>query len=455
VGILCLIVAESAVFIIFVVAYIFYLGKSISGPTPHDVLEIPILGTICLLSSSLTVYLAVAALRRNKVRLCSLWLAATVLLGGIFLAGTAREWYELIYTDGLTIRTNLFGTTFYSLVGLHATHVVVGLIMLVIARNAWTCCRCIGILWTPSGWWFSLWCTFSAGRRQKGIVMQSNSQSGQPRKDTVILPSSTAWPMVLALGLSLIMAGMVTNAAIALLGLLLTMLASVGWFRQVLPVEHHEAIAVQPELMAASSARASVTRILISATHRKMLPVETYKITAGVKGGIAGGAAMSLPAMLFGLIKYHSIWYPINLLAAGGFVSWAGESNAFLAEFHLRGLLAGLAIHGATSLLVGLLYGAMLPMFPKWPILTCGFIAPFLWTGLVYSILGIVSPILDQRIDWLWFTISQCAFGLVAGFVVNLDVKVRTPQFQALPFAVRAGLHADLSERPTKTDGPQ
>jgi cytochrome c oxidase subunit 3 len=133
VGILCLIAAESAVFIIFVVAYIFYLGKSIGGPSPRDVLDIPIVGTICLLSSSLTVYLAVGALRRSKVGLCSLWLAATVLLGGIFLAGTALEWRQLIYKDGLTIRTNLFGTPFYSLVGLHATHVVVGLVMLAFA----------------------------------------------------------------------------------------------------------------------------------------------------------------------------------------------------------------------------------------------------------------------------------------------------------------------------------
>jgi cytochrome c oxidase subunit 3 len=133
VGIACLIVAESAVFIIFVVAYIFYLGKSISGPSPRDVLDVPIFGTICLLSSSFTIYLSVAALRMNQVRLCSLWLAATVLLGSIFLAGTAREWYQLIYKDGLTVRTNLFGTTFYSLVGLHATHVIVGLIMLAIA----------------------------------------------------------------------------------------------------------------------------------------------------------------------------------------------------------------------------------------------------------------------------------------------------------------------------------
>ena len=133
VGISCVIVAESAVFIIFVVAYIFYLGKSISGPSPRDALEVPVFSTICLLSSSLTVYFSVAALRNNQVRLCSLWLAATVLLGSFFLASTAREWYQLIYQDGLTIRTNLFGTTFYSLVGLHATHVIVGLLMLTLA----------------------------------------------------------------------------------------------------------------------------------------------------------------------------------------------------------------------------------------------------------------------------------------------------------------------------------
>ncbi|MGA8940148.1 MAG: heme-copper oxidase subunit III [Acidobacteriaceae bacterium] len=133
VGMVCLIVAEAAIFIIFVVAYIFYIGKSLSGPTPEDVLTLPIFTTICLLSSSLTVHAAVAALRKSKRSMCSLWLAATVLLGGIFIAGTAHEWYDLIYNHGLTIRTNLFGTTFYSLVGLHATHVVVGLILLTLA----------------------------------------------------------------------------------------------------------------------------------------------------------------------------------------------------------------------------------------------------------------------------------------------------------------------------------
>ncbi len=133
VGMACLILAEAAIFIIFVVAYVFYIGKSLSGPYPKDVLTLPIFTSICLLSSSLTVHAAVSALRQSKRGLCSFWLAATVLLGGIFLAGTAHEWYDLIYNHGLTIRTNLFGTTFYSLVGLHATHVVVGLIMLSLA----------------------------------------------------------------------------------------------------------------------------------------------------------------------------------------------------------------------------------------------------------------------------------------------------------------------------------
>jgi cytochrome c oxidase subunit III len=130
VGMACLIVAESAIFVIFVVAYLFYIGKSLSGPTPREVLEIPWFASICLLSSSITVHLAVHALGHSQVRRCALWLSATILLGGIFLGATALEWYDLIYHRGLTIRTNLFGTTFYSLVGLHASHVIVGLLML-------------------------------------------------------------------------------------------------------------------------------------------------------------------------------------------------------------------------------------------------------------------------------------------------------------------------------------
>jgi cytochrome c oxidase subunit 3/cytochrome o ubiquinol oxidase subunit 3 len=133
VGMACLIVAESAIFIIFIVAYLYYNGKSLTGPTPKDVLQLPIFSSICLLSSSATVHFAGSALHHGKRSLVSLWLAATVLLGGIFLAATGIEWYHLITVDHLTIQTNLFGTTFYSLVGLHASHVIVGLIMLTLS----------------------------------------------------------------------------------------------------------------------------------------------------------------------------------------------------------------------------------------------------------------------------------------------------------------------------------
>lgn len=123
-----LIAAESAVFTIFVVAYLFYIGKSLSGPMPKDVLSVPIFYTVCLLSSSLTIHFALKALRVGNIRNFSLWWFVTVVLGIIFLFGTATEWYRLIYHDGLTISTNLFGTTYYSLVGLHGFHVIVGLL---------------------------------------------------------------------------------------------------------------------------------------------------------------------------------------------------------------------------------------------------------------------------------------------------------------------------------------
>lgn len=133
VGMFCLIAAETAIFTIFVIAYIFYLGKSVSGPTPKDVLELPIFASICLLSSSLTIHMAVKSLRNAKVGAFGLWWLLTLVLGGIFLGETGREWYHLIYDKGLTISTNLFGTTYYSLVGLHAFHVTVGLLLISVA----------------------------------------------------------------------------------------------------------------------------------------------------------------------------------------------------------------------------------------------------------------------------------------------------------------------------------
>jgi cytochrome c oxidase subunit 3 len=128
VGIVSLIAAEIAVFTIFVVAYIFYIGKSVAGPQPKDVLDLPVFDTVCLLASSLTIHLAVRALRGAKTTAFGIWWCITLLLGSIFLVGTGIEWHRLIFEKGLTVSTNLFGTTYYSLVGLHAFHVTVGLI---------------------------------------------------------------------------------------------------------------------------------------------------------------------------------------------------------------------------------------------------------------------------------------------------------------------------------------
>ena len=275
--------------------------------------------------------------------------------------------------------------------------------------------------------------------------MQSDKRTDDVQE--LQLPAPTVWPMVLALGIALLFTSMVTNAAVGILGLVLLLMGAAGWFREVLPHEVHDTVNIQAEDIRIVSTRTMQERLPTSEMHRKMLPVQTFNIMAGVKGGLAGGAAMTIPAALYGLLKYHSIWYAMNLLAAGGFVSWAGASNAFLGEFHLQGLLAALAIHAVTSVLVGLLYGAVLPMFPRLPILTAGILVPLFFTGLLYSAIGIVSPILNERIDWFWFVASQIAFGLVCGFVVNLHERVRTPQFRALPFALRAGIHGDALER--------
>src|SRR5215469_9637650 len=140
----CLIIAESAIFTIFVVAYLFYLGKSLTGPTPSEVLETPIFYTVCLLSSSLTIHLAGRSLERDRRSAFLGWWLLTIALGGLFLYGTGQEWHRLIYERGFTIATNLFGTTYYSLVGLHAFHVTAGLVMMVIVAG-FGVAGCVGI----------------------------------------------------------------------------------------------------------------------------------------------------------------------------------------------------------------------------------------------------------------------------------------------------------------------
>jgi hypothetical protein len=267
------------------------------------------------------------------------------------------------------------------------------------------------------------------------------NQTGESETDTIRMPAPTPWPIALAFGMTLLSAGLVTSEAVSVLGAIVAIAGAVGWFRDVLPYEAHERVAAMPEVAAVTTARREVVRVAIASDLRRAyLPLEIYPVSAGVKGGLAGSVAMAVVAMLYGLISQHSIWYPINLLAAGFLPNAMTDSLAKMSEFNLSVFFIAAAIHLITSLLVGLLYGAMLPMLPRHPVLLGGFIAPLFWTGLIHSILGMVNPVLNQSIHWVWFVVSQVAFGIVAGIIVSRQEKIRT--WQRLPLSVRSGMEA-------------
>ena len=271
------------------------------------------------------------------------------------------------------------------------------------------------------------------------VITETQESAATPA--TVDIPAPTAWPIVLAFGIALVFAGLVTSAPVSLLGAVLSIAGSVGWFRDVLPKAKEETVTVKDEPVTIFTVRREVERLPVAPDlPRALLPLETYPVSAGIKGGLAGGVAMAVLACLYGLLKQGSIWYPINLLAATAYAQSLKVGTLPLSGFHIDGFLIALAIHLLTSLLVGLLYGAMLPMLPRRPILLGGIIAPILWTGLLHSILGLINPLLNQLIDWRWFIASQFGFGIVAGLVVVQQERIRVRQFA--PFLMRAGFEA-------------
>ena len=273
-------------------------------------------------------------------------------------------------------------------------------------------------------------------------------------EEVVQLPAPTAFPIVLALGLTFAFAGLVTNVGISILGGVLIVAGCVGWFRQVWPHAHHIAVPVKVQKFKYATVRTKVAHIQIDESHRARLPVHTPSVMAGVKGGIAGGVAMIVPATLYSLIAFHSLWYSVNLLGGAGVAGWTNPTLAEITHFRLSALITAIIIHAAGSLLIGLLYGAMLPMLPRHPILLGGIIAPVLWTGVLHSALPLINPFLADRIDWRWFVVSQVTFGLVAGWVVSKQIDIRTEQF--MPFSVRMGLETPgMMEEHHREDGPK
>ncbi len=258
---------------------------------------------------------------------------------------------------------------------------------------------------------------------------------------TIAVPAPTAWPMVLAFGLSLVFAGLATSAAVSVLGAVAAVGGAVGWFRAVLPREAQEEVATEPQPRPAVTLRREVVHFhVLHETRRAWLPVEIYPISAGIKGGLAGGAAMAIIASLYGIVSGTGIWYPINLLAAGFYPAGVMQTTAQIARFQASAFAIAFVIHGLGSLLVGLLYGALLPIFPRRPVLLAGFTVPLLWTALLHSFIGLINPVLNERVDWLWFVVSQIGFGLVAGLIVIRQERIRT--WQGAPFAIRAGIEA-------------
>jgi hypothetical protein len=255
------------------------------------------------------------------------------------------------------------------------------------------------------------------------------------------VPAGTAWPHVLAFGFTLMFAGLLTGASVSVLGVVLAAAGCVGWFQEVFPREDEETVRVTFEVQRIATERRVVERLPVAPDLvRAWLPLKTYPISAGLKGGFAGGVAMAVLACAYGLLKAGSVWYPINLLAATVYAESLKLGPAQLNSFHRGSFAIALLLHGIGSLFVGLLYGAMLPMFARRPIVLGGLIAPVLWSGLLYSSLELLNPLLASHIHWIWFIASQVAFGVVAGIVVLRQERVATRE--NLPFILRAGIEA-------------
>jgi hypothetical protein len=264
----------------------------------------------------------------------------------------------------------------------------------------------------------------------------ASQQSAQPSAvgtpPVLEMPGPTAWPMALALGITLAASGFVTNYAFSAAGIILLAIALGGWIHQLLPGAGQEEVPlrpldqragpIRPDLRPVAAERLGVTR------HRARFPEMVPSYAAGVAGGTAGSVAMAAVALFYGLISRHGIWYPVNLLG-GMLIPGTGQMTIpQLEQFNLGMLLLGLLIHGVTSVCVGLFFASILPMLPGRPIVWGGVVGPLMWTGGIYAFMNVLNPVMADYVDWVWFIVSQFAFGLAAGYVVQRFEQVKTPQ---------------------------
>jgi len=269
--------------------------------------------------------------------------------------------------------------------------------------------------------------------------MTSSIDSSSDRQDpagpeNVEMPRATAWPIVLALGITLLGAGLATSLALSVVGAVLFVFGLGGWIGQLLPGRghRHEPLvepALRPQPVAEKPGTVDQLRLGL-AGYRFRLPERIHPISAGVKGGIVGGLVMPIPALAYGLVSGHGLWFPVNLLAGIVVPGISGATEAQIEQFYWGALFLAILIHATFSVTFGLLFGVVsptLPPLPGGPVIAGGVLMPLLWTGLCYGFMGIINPLLQEHVNWPWFIASQVVYGLAMSIVVINSEKVPVP----------------------------
>jgi hypothetical protein len=257
----------------------------------------------------------------------------------------------------------------------------------------------------------------------------------RPEPDSVEMPTPTVWPIVMALGVTLLAAGVATNPALSAVGAVLFVIGLGGWVGQLMPGQGH---AHEPFADPADRARPVAAKPGTvdqlgpgMAGYRLRIPEKMHPYSTGIKGGFFGGLVMPIPALAYGVQSGHGPWFPINLLAGMVLPGIDAMTVQELEQFSMTATIVAVAIHAVISLGIGLLYGVLLPTLPSFPgspLLFGGLIMPLLWTAASYAFMGVINPALRQHVDWPWFILSQVVYGVVASIVISLSQKVPVPE---------------------------
>ena len=262
---------------------------------------------------------------------------------------------------------------------------------------------------------------------------------------SIEVPQPTGWPIIAAFGVTLLFAGLVTSFFVTFLGLIIAIIGFAGWFMDVFPHPKHVYVPAEEPPQPHTTARTIQFLKVGERGHRMRIPVEVPPLMAGVKGGLVGAAVMAALACAWGLLKYGSVWYPVNLLAAAAVPSLSEAGVETLKQFSMMGFGVAVVSHGTLSIMIGLLYIVLLPMLPaKFEWFWGGLMTPLIWSGFLFATIRFINPTLATHVDWPWFVVCQVAFGMVCGYIVFKEEKVET--MQSLSLAAKLGIEAQEKE---------